>query len=114
MKFLRSLGYACQGIATAIKEQLNLKIHLLAVVLVTLAGFYFHITTIEWCLVLLCFGMVIAAELLNTAIEYLVDLVSPQQHPIAGKVKDIAAGAVLVTAIAVAIVAGFIFIKYTL
>lgn len=114
MKFLRSLGYACQGIATAIKEQLNLKIHLLAVVLVTLAGFYFHITTIEWCLVLLCFGMVIAAELLNTAIEYLVDLVSPQQHPIAGKVKDIAAGAVLVTAIAVAIVAGFIFIKYIL
>lgn len=114
MKLLRSFRYACQGIITAIIDQQNLKIHLLAVVVVVSAGLYFHITTVEWCLVILCFGMVITAELVNTAIEYLVDLVSPQQHSLAGKAKDIAAGAVLVAAMVAAIVAGFIFIKYIL
>ena len=112
MKLWRSFGYAWRGIATGMSQQLNLKIHLLGVVVVIVAGWYVHISTTEWCIVVLCFGIVIAAELLNTAIENLVDLVSPEYNVIAGRVKDIAAGAVLIAAIAAAIVAALIFIKY--
>lgn len=60
-------------------------------------------------IVVLCIGVVIAAELFNTAIERLVDLVSPERHPIAGFVKDVAAGAVLLCAVAAAIVGGLFF-----
>ena len=63
-------------------------------------------------MVVLCFGLVLAAEGFNTAIERLVDLVSPDYHPIAGDVKDVAAGAVLICAIAAAIVGMIVFIPY--
>ncbi|MCW3127626.1 MAG: diacylglycerol kinase [Bacteroidetes bacterium] len=112
MKLIKSFGYACQGIIIATREQLNIKIHLLAVIVVTAAGWYYHITSAEWCWVVLCFGMVLSAELFNSAIENLVDLVSPGHHHIAGKVKDIAAGAVLVTAIGAGVIALLIFKKY--
>lgn len=114
MKLIKSFAYALQGIYAASREQLNIRIHLLAVAVVTLAGFFFHITAHEWCLVVICFGIVLTAELFNSAIENLVDLVSPGHHHLAGKVKDMAAGAVLVSAICSAIVAGFIFAKYIL
>lgn len=71
--------------------------------------FFFGITRTEWIVIILCIGVVIAAELFNTAIEKLVDLVSPERHPIAGQVKDIAAGAVLVCAVAAAIIGIIIF-----
>jgi diacylglycerol kinase (ATP) len=74
----------------------------------------FGITPTEWCIVTLCFGMVLAAEGFNTAIERLVDLVSPDYHPIAGDVKDIAAGAVLICAIAAAIIGMIVFLPYLL
>ena len=112
MKLIRSFRYACQGIMAATREQLNIKIHLCAVVLVTVAGWYYAIIPWEWCWVVVCFGMVLSAELANSAIENLVDLVSPGHHPLAGKVKDIAAGAVLVTAVAAVIIAVIIFKKY--
>jgi diacylglycerol kinase (ATP) len=79
---------------------------------VTFGGIHFGITSTEWCIVILCFGIVLAAEGFNTAIERLVDLVSPDYHPIAGAVKDIAAGAVLLCAIASAIVGTIIFLPY--
>ena len=114
MKLIKSFGYALQGIYVATVEQLNIKIHFLAVVVVTIAGLFFHITADEWCLVVICYGIVLTAELINSAIENLVDLVSPDHHHLAGKVKDIAAGAVLISAIATAIVSLFIFAKYIL
>jgi diacylglycerol kinase len=114
MKLIKSFGYALQGIYVATIEQLNIKIHFLAVVVVTTAGLFFHITAYEWCLVVICYGIVLTAELFNSAIENLVDLVSPDHHHLAGKVKDIAAGAVLISAIATAIVSLFIFLKYIL
>jgi diacylglycerol kinase (ATP) len=114
MKLIKSFGYALQGIYVATLEQLNIKIHFLAVVVVTIAGLFFHITAYEWCLVVICYGIVLTAELFNSAIENLVDLVSPDHHHLAGKVKDIAAGAVLISAIATAIVSLFIFVKYIL
>ena len=111
-KRIKSFGYAFKGIASLIKKEHNAWIHCTAIVVVTLAGFYFGITPTEWCIVVLCFGLVLAAEGFNTAIERLVDLVSPDYHPIAGDVKDVAAGAVLVCAIAVAIVGMIVFIPY--
>ena len=109
---IKSFGYASKGIASLIKKEHNAWIHCTAVVVVTLAGFYFGITPTEWCIVVICFGMVLAAEGFNTAIERLVDLVSPDYHPIAGDVKDVAAGAVLICAIAAAVVGMIVFIPY--
>ena len=76
------------------------------------AGFAFGITPGEWTAICLCIGLVVSAELFNTAIERLVDLVSPQRHPLAGQVKDIAAGAVLVCALAAIAVGLIIFVPY--
>lgn len=111
-KRIKSFGYAFKGIASLIKKEHNAWIHCTAIVLVTVCGFYFGITPTEWCIVVICFGVVLAAEGFNTAIERLVDLVSPGFHPIAGDVKDVAAGAVLICAIAAAIVGGIIFFPY--
>ena len=114
MKLIKSFGYALMGIYIATREQLNIKIHFLAVIVVTCAGIFFHITAYEWCLVVICYGMVLTAELFNSAIENVVDLISPGHHPLAGKAKDIAAGAVLVSAVCTAVVSLFIFLKYIL
>lgn len=111
-KRIKSFGYAFKGIASLIRKEHNAWIHCTAIVLVTIAGFHFGITPTEWCIVVLCFGLVLAAESFNTAIERLVDLVSPDFHPIAGDVKDVAAGAVLICAIASAIVGLIVFIPY--
>lgn len=111
-KRLKSFAYAFQGIGSFLKKEPNAWIHCTAIILVTIVGFHFRITVTEWCIVLLCFGLVLAAEAFNTAIERLVNLVSPNFHPIAGDVKDIAAGAVLICAIVAAIIGLIIFIPY--
>lgn len=109
-KQIRSFGYAWKGITSCVGKEQNLSFHLIATVLVVIAGFAFEISRTEWMIVILCIGMVIAAELFNSAIERLVNLVSPERHPLAGQVKDIAAGAVLVCAVAAAIVGLIIFL----
>lgn len=111
-KQLRSFSYAWQGILSCVGKEQNLSFHLIATVIVIIAGFVLGITRTEWTVIILCIGIVIAAELFNTAIEKLVDLVSPERHPIAGQVKDIAAGAVLVCAVAAAIIGLLIFVPY--
>jgi diacylglycerol kinase (ATP) len=111
-KQLRSFGYAWKGIRCCIGKEQNLSFHLIATVVTVIAGFLLEITRIDWMIVILCIGVVIAAELFNSAIEKLVDLVSPEQHPIAGQVKDIAAGAVLVCAATAAIIGLIVFIPY--
>ena len=77
-----------------------------------MAGFYLSIAAIEWCILLLCIALVIGLELVNTALENLVDLVTRERNPLAGKVKDIAAGAVLVVSIITVIIGLIIFRKY--
>lgn len=111
-KQLRSFGYAWKGIRSCVGKEQNLSFHLITTVWVVTAGWCFCITRGEWIAIVLCIGMVIAAELFNSAIERLVDLVSPQRHPMAGLVKDIAAGAVLVCALAAIVVGLIIFIPY--
>ena len=113
-KRIKSFGYAFKGIASLLKKEHNAWIHCIAIVVVASCGLYFRITPTEWCIVVLCFGIVLAAEGFNTAIERLVNLVSPGFHPIAGDVKDVAAGAVLICAIVSAIVGAIIFIPYFL
>ncbi|MEL6670843.1 MAG: diacylglycerol kinase family protein [Bacteroidota bacterium] len=107
---LRSFGYAFQGIGILFKSQVNAKIHLLAIILIVALGFYLGLTAAEWCWIVLCMGFVLCMEAINTALEFLVDLVSPERNPLAGKVKDVAAGAVLLSVIFAAVVWGIIFL----
>lgn len=106
----KSFGHAVNGLFYAIQTERNLKIHLIISIFVGITGWYLQFSPIEWSIILGCFGLVIGAELMNTAIEKLVDLVSPDINPKAGLVKDIAAGAVLVCAIVAALIGCIIFI----
>lgn len=106
----KSFVYAFAGIKYLIGKEHNAWIHCAATVMVIAAGAILGIDKNEWCLVILCIGMVLAAEGFNTAIEKLTDLASPGYNELAGKAKDVAAGAVLITAIAAATVGLIIFI----
>ena len=109
-KRLNSFRYAIAGIAEMVRSQANLKIHLMAAVAVISAGCYFDLPPTEWCVVAFAITSVLAAEGFNTALEYLTDLVSPEYHPLAGKAKDVAAGAVLLTAIGASAVGLLVFL----
>lgn len=104
-----SFVYAFRGIAVSIVDGRNIKVHMLAAVVAVSAGFYFQLNHTEWAILILTIASVIAAELFNTAIEKVVDLISPDHQPLAGFAKDAAAGAVLVFAIASLFVAIFLF-----
>lgn len=93
-----SFGHAFRGLVFALQSEPHVRIDLLATVAVIAAGLYFDLSANEWCSVTLAIGLVIASEILNTAIEQLVDIVSPEHNPAAGRVKDLAAGATLVSA----------------
>ncbi|WP_336635735.1 diacylglycerol kinase family protein [Lysinibacillus fusiformis] len=108
-KYLRSFGYAFEGIITASKEQ-NLKSHIMSAVIVILAGYFTGLSRTEWYIVLLLIALMFALEMINTAIERVVDLASPNLHPLAKQAKDIAAGAVLVFALFSAIIGLLIFL----
>lgn len=110
--FFRSFIYALHGIWSGIADQRNLKFQIGVAVIVVGAGFYLSITPIEWCVILLCIALVIGLELVNTALENLVDLVTLERNPLAGKIKDIAAGAVLVVSVMSLIIGLIIFRKY--
>lgn len=111
-KRIMSFVYAFRGIGSLISKETNARIHCTAIIAVTLLGLHFGITRTEWCIVILCFGLVLAAEGFNTAIERLVNLVSPGFHPVAGDVKDVAAGAVLICAIAAVAIGLIVFVPY--
>ena len=102
--------YALRGIKKAIKSERNLKIDCIAALLVILFGFLFKINTNEWIICILLIGIVLFAELMNTAIETVVDMYTRQKNPLAEKAKDVAAGSVLIIAIISAIIGCIIFI----
>ena len=105
----KTFKYAINGLIDLVRTQTNARIHLLVAGLVILAAWFFEVSRTEWYFLIICIGLVISAEAFNTALEYLTDLVSPDYHPLAGKAKDVAAGAVLVLAITAAIVGLMIF-----
>lgn len=108
-----SFSYAISGIIEVTKTQWNFRFHLFAIIAVIISGFYFKVSTSEWLALTGVIGLVLVAEAINTALEYLVDLVSPEWNELAGKVKDISAGAVLISAIIAAITGLLIFIPKT-
>jgi diacylglycerol kinase len=108
--FFNSFIYALRGVKFAIETGRNMRIHILSLVLVIIAGFYFHLSPIEWCVVCICSAMVLAAEIFNTAIERLVDYVSDKHTKQAANIKDAAAGAVLVCAVFALVIACLIFL----
>ena len=112
--FLRSFVYALHGLWTALEDQRNLKVQLGVAVIVVGAGFYLSISALDWCIILICIAMVIGLELVNTALEDLVDLVTLERNPLAGKIKDIAAGAVLAVSIIALIIGLIVFRKYVI
>ncbi len=107
---LLSFKYAFKGIFYAVKTQHNLWVHLAVVLLVIFSGWFLRISVAEWLTVIICFALVISAEVLNSAIELLTDIVSPEANAEAGLVKDMAAGAVLFAAICSAIAGLVIFV----
>lgn len=111
-KFLHSFRYAFHGIRAALADQQNLRVLVFIAALVIALGFYFDVDRFEWCILLLCIGLVIGLEMINSSIENLVDLVTLEKKPLAGKIKDIAAGAVLLVSILSTIIGIIIFSKY--
>ncbi len=107
---LYSFGYAFAGIYSMLRHQRNAQIHALITTLVVIFGILLQIHAGEWIMLVLCVALVLALEAMNTALEAVVDLASPQYHPLAKQAKDIAAGAVLITAIGAAIVGCIVFL----
>ncbi len=98
-KILISIGHAVDGIWDLVKHENNAKIHVISTLLVVLVGLKLEFLAIEWLWISLAVACVWVAELINSALEKMVDMVSPETNPLAKKVKDYAAGAVLVMAI---------------
>jgi len=106
--FWRSVTHAMAGLRAAARTERNLRIHAVATVCVALCAGWLEVSLTQWAILVLTIGLVICAELVNSAIERLVDLVHPEYHPLAGEVKDVAAAAVVVSAAAAVVVAGVI------
>jgi len=110
IKLWRSFGYAFKGIGYAAATQLNFRVHLVATITAVFMGLWLKISMDEWRWIMLCIILVLVVELLNTAIETLTDLASPGYDAKAGHVKDVAAGAVVITALFALITGVIIFL----
>jgi diacylglycerol kinase len=106
---VRSFRYAISGILRMLRCQHNAWLHLGVTAGVVGLGFFFGLTTGEWCWIILAIAIVWTAEALNTAFEFLADAASPTFHPLVRDAKDVAAGAVLITAVGAAIIGVIIF-----
>lgn len=108
-KIVNSFKYAIEGIISSFKTERNMKIHISAMIIVIICGILLKLDKIEWCIIIIAIVTVISAELFNTAIETVVDMMSPEKNEKAKLAKDIAAGGVLVIAIGSAIIGLIIF-----
>ena len=109
-KLINSFKYAIEGFVSSFKTERNMKIHVFAMFLVIIGGFYLKLSLTEWCFICVAIAMVIGSELFNTAIETIVDMVSPEKNPKAKLAKDISAAAVLAFALGAFIIGIIIFI----
>lgn len=110
MKLVRSFGFALRGIKTCFSSETNFKIQALAGIITILLGFGFQVSFTEWVALILCIAFVMAMELMNTAVEHLCNLVHREFHPGIRIIKDMAAGAVLISAVSGLITGSIIFI----
>ncbi len=104
-----SFRHAGRGLAWALSSQANLRVHLVVAVVVLTAALLFRFSAIEFALLFVCISIVVAAELVNTALEVLIDYAWPERHPMVGRAKDLAAAAVLLAAIGTAVVGILLF-----
>ena len=109
-RLCRSFKAAFEGIASTYKKEQNIKIHTFIAILVIIFGFFLKINYIEWLVCLVLIGFMLMAEFFNTAIEYVVDLASPDIHPLAKAAKDTASAGVLMMAIIAAVTGLVIFV----
>lgn len=109
---LKSFSYAIEGILFMLKTQHNAWLHAVATLLVIVLGLYFGITGHEWCWLIVAMAMVWVAETLNTAVEYMCDVLSPDFHAAVKHAKDIAAGGVLIAALAALLIGVVTFWPY--
>ncbi|QDP40642.1 diacylglycerol kinase family protein [Radiobacillus deserti] len=109
-RFWKGFVFAWNGIRSVFRTERNFRVHMFCTGLVILGGIVFHITKGEWMLLSLIIALVLSLEMVNTAIEKIMDYLSTEPDPKIGAIKDIAAGAVFVSAISAAVIGGFIFI----
>jgi len=109
---IRSFDYAFRGIKFLIKSQHNARIHLLATILAILLGYYLRIKQAEWIFITIAIILVWITEAINTSLELLANLVSKEHDDLIGRAKDVAAGAVLISAIGSVIIGILVFIPY--
>jgi len=109
-KRIQSFKYAFNGLWFVLRHEHNFRIHLLAAVVAVLAGFYFDVTTMEWLAIVIIIALVLSLEIINSAIEKLADVVSPEKNEQIKVIKDMTAAAVLLVAMASLVVAALIFI----
>ena len=107
---IESFKYAFKGIFLLFKSEIHAKFHLIFAIIAISMAFYLRVSKTEWMLIIFSITSVLSAEAFNTALEEITNLVSPERHPIAGRVKDLAAGAVLISAIGAAIIGLIIFL----
>ncbi|KUO64047.1 MAG: diacylglycerol kinase [Gracilibacter sp. BRH_c7a] len=110
--FVQSCKGACRGIAYSLQTEKHLRFHFFVAFIVTTLGLYVNLAREDWLFVIYAIGSVIVAELFNTALERNIDLTQPTYHPIAGIAKDVASGAVLITAIQAVIIGIIVFSPY--
>lgn len=111
--FLHSLGYALNGLKSAFRSERNFRTHTVMTIVVSVTGLYFQVKAVEWAILIFCMTLMMAVEALNTALEYLVDLWADGVFNEKAKlVKDIAAGACLITAVGVGLTGLLIFLPY--
>ena len=107
--FLESFKYALEGFRTAVTTERNINVQLCIGAAAVVAGLVLRLDMVSWALVVICIGLVVFAELVNTAMEAIVDLACPEIHPLAKRAKDVAAASVLVLSVAVAVVGILVF-----
>ncbi len=111
-RFLKSFGYSVDGLKYAYKYEQSMLIHVIATIGVLIANIVLHINAFEWLITFIAIGMVLSAELINTAIEAVVDLVTLEIHPLAKIAKDCGSAATFVLAMMAAVIGAVIYIPY--
>ena len=104
VRFLRGFGFAFEGMVHAAQSERNMRVHILIALAVVALGLTLGLSLIEWAVIALAMSGVFTSEMMNTAVEYLTDVASPELHPLAKIAKDAAAGAVLINATFAAVV----------
>lgn len=110
--FIYNVGYALEGIGYFFRNEKNGKIQLFIAIIIICFGLFVGLSSMEWCIILGCIGLVISLEMVNTSLEKVCAMLSTEHHPMIKIIKDVAAGAVFWSAISAAIIGSIIFLPY--